>query len=256
MISIIIPTFKEPKYLDSCIESAIMGQTFLTNQIVVVVDGTYEENKEVLEKWKNKITPIVFETTMGQNAATNHGVYNSANDYILIVNDDNVFPIGWDKILIDNYQSRTVVTPNQIEPRYSIFKSFIIHDFGQTIETFNLKNFQEKEPSFRNKLFAQSDGNTLPIFMKRKDYVSIGGWDEGFPSGHVTDLDFFYKCNINNIKSVRNMALNFYHFSGVATRSPEKIKETQTKEKSGFDYFFYKWKSYPKYDRDVNFRFD
>ena len=255
MISIVIPTFKEPKYLDLCIKSAILGQTFSTNQIVVVVDGTYNENKEILEKWKGKIIPVVFETTMGQPAATNHGVFNSTNRYILIVNDDNVFPMEWDRILIDNYQPRTVVAPNQIEPRYSIFKSFIINDFGQTEELFDLEKFQKEEPSFRTDLFSQPDGNTLPIFMDRNDYISVGGWDESFPSGHVTDLDFFYKCNLNQIKSVRNKGLNMYHFSGVATRSPEKIQETQIKEKAGFNYFFYKWKSYPKYDRDVNFRF-
>ena len=35
-------------------------------------------------------------TNQGLPVATNWGVYNSSNDYILVVNDDNVFPLNWD----------------------------------------------------------------------------------------------------------------------------------------------------------------
>ena len=39
MISVIIPTYKEPEALDLCLTSAIEGQT-QENQIIVVVDRT------------------------------------------------------------------------------------------------------------------------------------------------------------------------------------------------------------------------
>ena len=52
MISTIIPTYKEPDALDLCLKSAIEGQ-YNKNQIIVVVDGFYDLNKEVLEKYKN-----------------------------------------------------------------------------------------------------------------------------------------------------------------------------------------------------------
>ena len=50
MISVIIPTYKSPEMLDLCLESAIKGQKNF-NQIIVVVDGHYEINKEVLYKY-------------------------------------------------------------------------------------------------------------------------------------------------------------------------------------------------------------
>jgi glycosyltransferase involved in cell wall biosynthesis len=50
MISVIIPTYKSPDALDLCLRSAIEGQQN-QNQIIVVVDGFYDINKEVLEKW-------------------------------------------------------------------------------------------------------------------------------------------------------------------------------------------------------------
>ena len=253
-ISIICPTFKEPQHLDLCITSIIKGQ-HTSNEIVVVVDGTYNENKEVLDKWKDKIKPIIFEQSMGQPAATNHGVYNASYNDILIINDDNVAPAGFDRILLENKCPRTVVAPNQIEPRPSIFKSFVIHDFGQTIDKFELDIFHKDEPLYRT-IEIRNDGCTLPIFMNKQDYISIGGWDESYPSGHVTDLDFFYKCQLNGFKFQRNMKLNFYHFSGVATRSPDQVENTRIKEQAGFEYFKYKWNKYPKFCPELNFKFD
>ena len=40
MISVIIPTYKEPEVLDLCLKSAILGQKH-NNQIIVVVDGFF-----------------------------------------------------------------------------------------------------------------------------------------------------------------------------------------------------------------------
>ena len=42
-ISVIIPTYKEPEYLDLCLKSAFEGQVN-HNEIIVVVDGFYELN--------------------------------------------------------------------------------------------------------------------------------------------------------------------------------------------------------------------
>lgn len=238
-ISVIIPTYKEPDYLDLCIQSALEGQVY-NNEIIVVIDGFKDINQYVLDKYKDKISPLIFESNYGQQVCTNQGVYHSSNDYILIVNDDNVFPKEWDKILLDNFYPRQVVAPNQIESQPSIFKSFILRNYGESVKEFNLQQFQQEEPSYRLNTI-QNDGCTLPIFMNKYDFISVGGWDENYPSGHVVDWDFFLKCELNGMKMVRNMKLNFYHFFGKATRSSTEIEGTRKKEIAGFEYFKYKW---------------
>ena len=95
MISVIIPTYKNPEMLDLCLESAIKGQN-KDNQIIVVVDGHYDLNKEVLEKHKDSIDVLNLEVNEGLCRGTNLGVYNAKYNKILIVNDDNVFPYMWD----------------------------------------------------------------------------------------------------------------------------------------------------------------
>ena len=44
MISLVIPTYRNPEYLDICLRSAIENQTN-KNEIVVAVDGFIEEKK-------------------------------------------------------------------------------------------------------------------------------------------------------------------------------------------------------------------
>jgi len=107
MISVIIPTYKEPEVLDLCLRSAIEGQTN-KNQIIVVIDGYYDLNKEILEKYKDDIDVLDLGENQGLCRATNLGVYNAQYDKILIVNDDNVFPYEWDKAL------QTAYTPNSV----------------------------------------------------------------------------------------------------------------------------------------------
>lgn len=251
MISVIIPTYKEPDYLDLCIESILSGQKY-KNEIIIVIDGTQSINQKVLDKYKNKITPVIFDENYGQTKATNFGVYSSLNSDILIVNDDNVFPKDWDSILLENYNSQTdVISPNQIEPYDSMFKQFIKYDFGKSMNEFNLSYFQNEEIKFRKQLIDDS-GSTLPFLMSKINFLKIGGWDETYPSGHVVDWDFFLKCNLCGFNLKRNYNLNFYHFVGIGTRSPEKIESTKKNEKAGFEYFNYKWGSYPKHNSYTN----
>ena len=83
-ISAIIPTYKEPEMLDLCLKSCIEGQSN-KNQIIVVVDGFYDLNKEVLEKYSKHIDVLNLEQNVGLSKATNLGVYNAQYDKILIV---------------------------------------------------------------------------------------------------------------------------------------------------------------------------
>ena len=71
MISVVIPTYKEPDALDLCLKSAIEGQ-YNKNQIIVVVDGFYDLNKEVLEKYKNNIDVLNIEENVGMIRAMNY----------------------------------------------------------------------------------------------------------------------------------------------------------------------------------------
>jgi glycosyltransferase involved in cell wall biosynthesis len=190
MISVIVPTYKEPEYLDICLKSIIETQTY-DNEIIVIVDGFYDINKEVLSKYKDKISVINFETNQGLSVSTNWGVYSSKYEDILIVNDDNVFCKNWDVSLLEKALKGFVWAVNQIEPNPSMFPQFDIKNLGTNPDEFNLDSFLDYADT-KNVDKVEMNGSTLPIFMKRDDYLSIGGWDIMYPSPHVVDWDFIF----------------------------------------------------------------
>jgi GT2 family glycosyltransferase len=249
MISVVIPTYKSPEALDLCLRSAIEGQSSI-NQIIVVVDGFYDLNKEVLEKWADHIDVLNLEENVGLCRGTNLGVYNTQHDKILIVNDDNVFPKGWDAELLKSYTPNSVISPNQIEPIPSMFKQFHIRDCGRDPETFSLENYWKYEEPLRGHPIDET-GSTLPIFMSKIDYLKVGGWDENYEQGMVADWDFFLKCQLAGLKMLRVYNCHFYHFASVSVNGEKR----QQAERNGHEYAKYKWGNYIQHDPKTNLKY-
>ena len=259
MITVIIPTFKEPDSLDLCLKSALEGQDNSTNQIIVVVDGHYDLNKEVLDKYGDSVDKLILEQNVGLCRGTNLGVYNAKFEQILIVNDDNVFPKHWDTKLSEKYREGRVLSPNQIEPYQSMFPQFHIKDLGRTIKDFDLDEFWEYEEKLSGLELLKAttpDGSTLPIFMSKTDYLKVGGWDENYELGLVADWDFFLKCQMCGFEMLRDNNCHFYHFVSLSTNTTEEQKQNrQRAESDAHVYAKYKWGTYIKHDPKNNLKY-
>jgi glycosyltransferase involved in cell wall biosynthesis len=249
MISVIIPTYKEPEVLDLCLRSIIEGQAN-KNQIIVIVDGFYDLNKDVLEKYKDSIDILDLEENQGICRATNLGVYNSIHDLILIVNDDNVFPKNWDINLEKMWVPNRVLTPNQIEPIPSMFHQFHIKDLGRDPNTFDLEAFWKYETELSSNKFDAA-GSTPPFLMSKIDYMRIGGWDESYPGAWVVDWEFFMKCEMSGMKMIRTYNCHFYHFASISTNGEKR----QQAEQKGHEYAKYKWNSHIYSHPENNLKF-
>lgn len=243
MISVIIPTYKSPEALDLCLRSAIEGQE-KENELIAIVDGYYNLNKYILDKYEDHISILDLEENQGLSTATNLGVYNASNENVLIVNDDNVFPDKWDTRLEELGEMKgRVCAPNQIEPTPSMFHQFVIQDLGRDPKTFDLERFWEYSKEVSKELVDDS-GSTLPIYMNRLDFLTVGGWDDKYELGMVADWDFFLKCNLAGYKLIRDYNLSFYHFVSLTVNDKEKELSRQQSEQRGHEYARYKWGNY------------
>ena len=254
MISVVIPTYKEPEALDICLKSAINGQKN-KNQIIVVVDGFFDLNKEVLEKYKEHIDVLNIEENVGMIRAMNLGHYNASHDLVFHVQDDNVFPEAWDQVLLEDYKPGYVLTPNQVEPTPSIFKQFNIKDLGRDPKTFNINNFWEYDFSIAEDIIEES-GSTFPFLINKYDYLQIGGFDETYPGPWTVDWEFFLKCKLSGMEMMRTYNVHFYHFVSLGTApTVEKQQEKRIKEIACAEYAQYKWGS-PIYSHpETNIKF-
>lgn len=252
MISLIIPTYKNPEVLELCLRSAIEGQE-QDNEILVIVDGCLEENLDVLEKYKDKIKPQILTENAGMSIAQNIGVEASTTGKVLVINDDNVLPRSWDTIL-DKYDlSDTVWAPNQIEPFPSIFKQFKIKDLGRNLSEFNLEKFWKYEESIREDCI-EMNGCTYPILISKDNYQAVDGFDVDYPTkaGSVSDWDFFLKCELKGWKMLRTYQCSFYHFVSVSRKSEEEMKQAWETENKCKQFFADKWGVAPEHNPVTN----
>ena len=239
MISLIIPTYRNPQYLDICLKSAIENQVN-QNEIIVAVDGFIEESTHILEKYKSDIKILDLGENRGMQTALNLAVMNATNEILCIINDDNVLSKNWDTVIEEEFKLDSVLTINQIEPTNpSIFK-FHIKNFGKNPNEFQYEDFISYEPSIRENKFTL-DGGIFPFVISKKNYMIVGGFDTMYQSPFICDWDFFLKLDINGVGFYRTHNLNFYHFGSAATKNGKEGTQFKATEHPAAEVFMYKW---------------
>ena len=248
MISLIIPTYRNPKCLDICLKSATEGKIVDNTEIIVLVDGYVSESEEVLNKYNDYIKVLRLENNQGMQTALNLGVMNASNENIMIINDDNVLCTGWDSIWKE-VQEGEVITVNQIEPTGPGIFNFPVKDFGRTPETFDYDTFIEYEPTISKEAHFTDDGGIFPFAIKKKNYMMVGGFDTMYQSPFICDWDFFLKLELAGINFKRTHAYHFYHFGSVATKNrggDEDEFKFKASEQPAAQTFMYKWGHPPR----------
>ena len=198
MISLIIPSYRNPQCLDLCLKSVLENQKN-KNEIIVAVDGFIEESQEVLDKYKEKVNIIDLGQNQGMQQALNLGVMNATNERIMIINDDNVLCNGWDSIWADMSEGE-VKTINQIEPTGPGIFNFPTKDFGSSPNDFNYEGFLEYEKELSSNKVSD-DGGIFPFVIFKKNYMMVGGFDTLYQSPFICDWDVFLKLELGQIRS-------------------------------------------------------
>ena len=246
MISLIIPTYRNPEYLDICLKSAIEQQLY-KNEIIVAVDGYIEESQEILNKYKDNINVLDLGQNQGMQQALNLGVINANNEIIFIVNDDNVFCKDWDKTILDTLKDKekTVLTLNQVEPTGPGIFKFPVKDFGSNPKEFKYNEFIEYEKSIKKDTLTV-DGGIFPFAMYKKYYMAAGGFDTMYQSPFICDWDFFLKLDLIGLGFVRTHNAHLYHFGSTATKNGKEGDKFKATEGPAAQMFYYKWGTPPQ----------
>ena len=90
VISIIIPVYNAEKYLSRCLDS-VVNQTYKKLEIIVVDDGSTDNSRKILEKYKKRDNRIVllYKDNGGQSSARNIGLKRAKGEYIGFVDSDD-----------------------------------------------------------------------------------------------------------------------------------------------------------------------
>ena len=91
MISVIVPVYNVEEYLEECLES-IKNQTYTNIEVILVNDGSTDGSREICERFcqKDSRFKLINQENQGQSVARNRGVKESAGEFIMFVDSDDV----------------------------------------------------------------------------------------------------------------------------------------------------------------------
>ncbi len=252
-VTIIIPTLATPftsRALKYCFES--LRATF-TGKIIVSVNGK-ERRRDIYHDLLQGPTDILQSDTQGQCNAVNQAVKESTTPWIMIVNDDMVFPPGWFKKFTDQVDrfKLLVASPNLVEPRRGAppFLEYFCGGIGTegTTPDFDKQKFLDFAETYKehpNKPYqAIENGFNLPFLIRRDVWDTIGGYDIAYdPWSSCSDTDLQTRIIFAGITPKRVRTALVYHFgqtSGTFSADRESFRHTNWryyKAKFGFDSF-------------------
>ena len=108
LVSIITPAYQAEKFIDETIRSAI-SQTYKNWELIVVDDGSTDKTAEVVKKWADLDSRIIYHYQKNQRMASarNAGIKLAKGKYIAFLDADNLFLFNKLKDQVDFMESHS-----------------------------------------------------------------------------------------------------------------------------------------------------
>lgn len=176
LVSVIIPTFNRGWIVEEAIES-VCSQTYRNFECIVVDDGSTDNTRDILEKFKEDIL-VIRQSNKGVSAARNKGVSSSRGTLIAFLDSDDLWK------------------PEKLAVQTDFFALHPETQICQTDEIWirrgtrvNPKKCHQKPsgmiyvPSLSLCLVSPS-----AVMMKKDLFETVGGFDENLPACEDYDL--------------------------------------------------------------------
>lgn len=188
-VSIIIPVYNGQKYLAQTIDSALR-QTYDNFEIIVVDDGSTDQGKKIVDKFKKNHQNIkyIYQQNKGLGGARNTGIRNS--DAPLFANldaDDTYRP----SFLFKTTRRLSETKADAVAPNCHYFYK------NKTIK--NVTFFDHNKTTAKINLEKMIEGNKIAstALIKRSSAIDIGLYKR---MNHLEDYDFWLRMLLANKK--------------------------------------------------------
>lgn len=158
-ISVIIPVYNVEKYLEQCINS-LLNQTLKDCEFIFVNDGSRDNSKEIIEKYKALDDRIILinQENQGVSIARNNGLNVAKGEYVGFVDAD-------DYIKPDMYETLYNAT---IEENYDVVLSNWKHEISGKFIT---KDYKFPKNTLLDKTFINDI--ILPYFLEEENLNTV-----------------------------------------------------------------------------------
>lgn len=231
MISIICPTLinatTKPDnwiYLEKCVHS--FKKNSKENHEFIVATNNGEKVDCPIEGIRQ-----IHTDKQGQCIAVNMAVKEATHEYVMIIDEDFIFPTNWEE-LIEKAKEYDFVSGNLMERG----GSFVVNNCGDIL-SFDEQKFEHDALMLKKDEWETGFG--FPLICKKEVWEMVEGYDEAYdPWGSNCDSDLEYKLMLAGIMPMRWKGVLFYHFASVSgTFAPEQHSFWQRNTR----YFEEKW---------------
>ena len=193
--------------------------------------------------------------SQGQCKAVNAAVAITNTPWIMVTNDDMIYPPGWFEKLVTStisdmaaagiYKDLVCISPQLVEPR-SGAPTFIEYFCGGAGGDFDKQKFFDFVSKYTSNGLRK--GFNLPFLMKRELWDLIGGYDMNYdPWSSNSDSDLLYKIRLAGVQPYQNTNCLVYHFSQT---SGTFESQNQDAWQRNWQYFIRKW-GFPRTDEGI-----
>lgn len=212
LVSIILPTFNRGKKCINVIKT-VMEQTYKNIELIIINDGSDEENSLIIENYLNEIRlsiniNYIKQNNKGTSESLNVGLDNAKGDYITWISDDNF------------------IYPNFIEVLAKQKADFSYSNYNLLYSN-STKSPVHNNHSDIKKLINHFRG--MASFMWKKDIIKKIGYFNTDLTGLCDDYDYEIRTFLvtKNIKHIDEFLIDFYIGSDTqSTKNNKLMKET------------------------------
>lgn len=224
-LSVIIPVYNCEKYIERCI-SSILEQKMDNYEIIIVNDGSIDNTKNVLKKYKdNKIFKIIDIENSGVSVARNIGIENASGEYITFVDADDYIDTHLYKSIEKVIKSsKDIIDLIKIPIRY-VYPNGVKKDkvtFNDYIKYFSKEQYEKNIYNFYLKGYDLA--NAVCFWFRKKNIENIR-FDKNI--GYGEDLLFCFNC-IKISQSIlflnSSEKYNYYIYNNSSSRIKNKEK--------------------------------
>ncbi len=178
LISIVVPSFNQGRYIEQTITS-VLGQSYANKELIVIDGGSTDETREVVERYAGQIAHFVSEKDSGQSGAINKGMRVARGDIVAWLNSDDMYlPCAFEKAVKAIGDVR--------QPRLIYGASLNLHDGKPSSKGFWPKPFDAQRLRHRDYM------NQPASFWTRALWEKTGELNEAL--NFVMDWDWFIRA--------------------------------------------------------------
>lgn len=222
MVSIIIPSKDNVPVLEKCIQSIKMHTTYPNYEIIVIDNGSTQENKIQIEQLKDTyyFTYVYHPMPFNFSKMCNMGAQLAKGKLLLLLNDDmEVIQSDWLERMAGAAKQRNV---GAVGAKLLYPDSTLIQHVGITNTVdgpgHKLKLMDDTKAYYygHNKLIYDMIGVTAACMMVRKNvYLKIGGFYEGLKVAY-NDVDFCFRLCKMKMRNVQRNDVVLYHHESLS----------------------------------------